>query len=84
MILVVSNSRQPQYLIQIPCQMYLEINQKKKKNLQKVQPTNVFNIPLIFLPIALPLRVYAVIFECFVSKFWKYGCGGCASYQKYR
>ena len=31
----------------------------KKKNLQKVQPTNVFNVPLIFLPVA--LRVYAVI-----------------------
>ena len=31
MVLVVSNSQQQQYLIQIPCQMYLEINPKKKK-----------------------------------------------------
>ena len=31
MVLVVSSSRQPQYLIQIPCQMYLEIKKKKKK-----------------------------------------------------
>ena len=32
MVLVVSNSRQPQYLIQIPCHMYHEIKKKKKKS----------------------------------------------------
>ena len=40
MILVVSNSRQPQYLIQIPCQMNLEINQKKKKKKSPESSTN--------------------------------------------